>query len=218
MIPDCNDNSVARRAFSLLSLALGAVLLLTGCAGNKMALEVNKKQLTQLAKPIGIFTLRTENQFHPSYQPFVAQIRVESADGKKTAFWTARPYREGKNKFYEYLVSVDLPAGRHAVKEVRGGGSGFLISGHFEFPMNLNFALNDGITYLGHVSMVNRERKEGEPRSGGIFPLIDQATCGFSGGTFDVSISDRSEADLADFILAYPALKDVQIQKALLTK
>ena len=48
-------------------------------------------------------------------------------------------------------------------------------SGHFEFPVKGRFELTDGITYLGHVKMVNRQRKQGEERSGGVLPLIDRS-------------------------------------------
>ncbi len=146
---------------------------------------------------------------------------VSIHSNKEKVFAANKPYKEGKKEYFEYLVSVDLEPGEYSLGRIEGeglAGGGFLIAGHFGFPVNARFTLSSGITYLGHVKMTNRERKEGEQRSGGIFPLIDQTVCGFSGGTFDVTVSDRSETDIPAFIEAYPRLKDVNITKAIMQK
>jgi hypothetical protein len=46
----------------------------------------------------------------------------------------------------------------------------------------------------------------------------DQAACGFSGGSFDVTVTDRSATDIPDFVGADPLLKDVTITKATMQK
>jgi hypothetical protein len=201
-----------------LVLVFFAAFIVCGCT-TKMALDANKGNLAKLSKPVGIFTLRTENAYKPSYQPQVKLITIVSSSPQdKKTFAASKPYKQEKHKYYEYLISVDLAPGDYSVGHVQGKGSGFLISGGFSFPVNAKFNLTSGITYLGHVTMVNRERKEGEERSGGIFPLIDQSVCGFSGGSFDVSVSDRGETDIPDFIQAYPPLKDANITKAVMQK
>ena len=200
-----------------LVLLLFAAFSFTGCT-NGMALA-KKQDLTHPAKPIGIFTVRTENTYKPTYQPELTRVLFRSDALKDTtAFVASKPYRHAKNEYFEYLVSVDLPASDYSFTRAEGIGTGFLITGHFEFPIKARFTLTNGITYLGHVTMINRKRNEGEERAGGIFPLIDQSVCGFSGGTFDIAISDRSESDIPDFITAYPALKDVTITKAVMQK
>jgi len=73
------------------------------------------------------------------------------------------------------------------------------------------------ISYLGHLDVVLRERKnDNEIRAGSVIPLIDQATSGFSTGTFDVVIEDRFDEDMKAFISEYPALQNVIIEKAIL--
>ena len=199
-------------------LVLFAAFSFTGCA-TKMALDANKGSLANLKKPIGIFTLRTQNALKPSYEPEVKQITlVSSTSQDKKTFTSNKPYKRVKNEYVQYLVSVDLAPGEYSVGDVRGNASAFLISGNFKFPINAHFKLTSGINYLGHVTMVNRQRKEGEERSGGLFPLIDQATCGFSNGTFDITVTDEGETDTSDFRLAYPSLKDVTITKAIMQK
>jgi hypothetical protein len=184
-----------------------------------MTLDANKGNLAKVTKPVGIFTLRTENVYKPSFRPEVKKITLVSSSSKaKTTFDTSKPYKQEKKGYLEYLVSVDLAPGNYSIGNVEGGGSGFLISGHFSFPVKAHFDLASGIAYLGHVTMTNRERKEGEERSGSIFPLLDQSVCGFSGGTFDITVTDRGETDIPDFIQAYPALKDANITKAIMQK
>lgn len=201
-------------------LVLFAAFCFSGCAyGTRMALNANKGSLANLSKPIGILTLRTENAYKPTYEPEVNRIKfVSSSSHREKTFEPNKPYKQAKNEYLEYLVSVDLEPGDYLLGHVLGRGEGFLVAGHFNFPVNARLNLTSGITYLGHVTMTNRERKEGEERSGGVFPLIDQSVCGFSGGTFDVTVTDRGETDIPDFVRAYPALKDVTITKAIMEK
>ena len=48
-------------------------------------------------------------------------------------------------------------------------------------------------------------------------PLIDQSVTGISGGTFDVTIRDGSEADLPTFTTRFPVLNNRSIQKSILS-
>jgi len=197
-------------------LALFTAFGVSGCT-TRMALDASKGSYAHLSKPIGIFTLRTENTYKPFFEPEVKIIKVVS----NKAFGPKKPFKREKNGYLEYLVSVDLAPGAYTLGRVYGqatAGGGLLISGNFNFPINARFNLVSGVTYLGHVTMINRQRKEGEERSGGIFPLVDQAVCGFSGGTFDVTVTDRGETDIPDFVRAYPPLKDVNITKAIMQK
>lgn len=194
-----------------------AVLVLAGCASQKpMTLETKKGAAA--GKSVGIFTLRTENSWKPAFEPQVRQIKIMPASGKAQAFVVAKPHKKQSKGFLEYLVSIDMDPGAYTLDEVNGVATGFLISGHFEFPVNGRFELGNGVTYLGHVSMANRERREGEPRSGGVLPLIDQSVVGFAGGTFDVTISDQSQTDIPDFLRTYPKLQGVNIGKAIMTR
>ncbi len=203
----------------VLTLVL-AGLFLTGCSSiQKMPLEANKVSLAKVNKPIGVFTVRTANAYKPSYDLDVKYI-VFSLSGSKDLqiFKPSKPYQQKKNEYLEYLVSVDLNPGDYSLLRINGKGTGFLISGGFSGSVNARFNLVSGITYLGHVTLTNRERKEGEERSGPLFPLIDQAVLGFSGGTLDITVTDRGETDIPDFVRAYPLLKDVKITKTIMQK
>jgi hypothetical protein len=217
--PQGNDmRKFINKMVGLLGLVLATQLGLTGCI-SRMALDANKGSLAKLSKPIGIFTLRTENALKPAYEPEVTLIKVVSRSSQDTkTFGRTEPYKRVENEYLEYLVSVDLAPGDYSLGNVHGIGQGFLITGNFKCPVNTRFNLTSGVTYLGHITMINRKHKEGEERSGSVFPLIDQAACGFYAGTFDVTVTDRSETDIPDFMQAYPPLKDIPITKAIMQK
>jgi hypothetical protein len=68
------------------------------------------------------------------------------------------------------------------------------------------------------VEAVRRERKEDtELRAGPLFPLLNQAVTGFSGGTFDVTIRDAYDDDLARLRKVYPALGKLEVSRAVLS-
>lgn len=203
---------------SEIVLVLLVVLSSSGCA-TKMALDANQASLANSARSIGIFTLRTENAYKPAYEPEVTRIEIKSRGSKAgKTFAPTAPYQQQKNKYLEYLVSVELKPGNNSLGLITGQGRTFPIAGTFMFPVNARFNLTNGVTYLGHLTMTNRQRKKGEARSGPVIPFIDQSMTGFSGGAFDVTISDRSETDIPDFIQAYPKLKNAIIAKAIMQR
>ena len=202
----------------LLGLAL-AGMFLAGCASaHKMTLDANKKSLDKVTNPIGVFTLRTKNAVKPSYQPQVAQIQIVAGGTREANYFVVKEPWSRDNEYLEYLVSFDLPPGNYSVGNIFGLGEGFLIQGNFNYPVNAQFTLTNGVSYLGQVTMVNRKRVGDEKRSGSIFPLVDQAVTGFGDGTFDITVTDRSESDIPAFVRAYPLLKDVRLTKAIMQK
>ena len=64
---------------------------------------------------------------------------------------------------------------------------------------------------MGRVTARLRPRKEGEFRAGLVIPLIDQSVTGMSTGTWDVTVEDMLQKDLALFRANYPALGNVSI-------
>ena len=72
------------------------------------------------------------------------------------------------------------------------------------------------VYYLVHVTATVRERQGSEFRPGPMIPLLKQAIAGFSGGTFDVEISDRWDADQAEFRAKFPAFQTTKVQNAIL--
>ncbi|MCG3148585.1 MAG: hypothetical protein PCFJNLEI_02030 [Verrucomicrobiae bacterium] len=201
--------------------AMSLTLVISGCSTPGMALKSHTGSLASPKKPIGLFTLRTENSFKPHYVPEPSKIHILCNQSQKSAVVACdRPYKMVVGEYYEYLISVELERGDYVVGNVQGIAAAprGLGIGRFGFPINTQFTLPNGITYLGHITMTNRERKEGEPRSGPVWPLIDQSASGFHGGTFDVSIIDRADVDIPEFIKAYPALKDVSITKSIMKR
>ena len=204
-------------AWTALLLVAG---LVAGCSSTKPMALKNYKAGKASANPIGIFSLRMENVYKPSFQPKVKTVELMPAGQKKAkVFKVDDAYREGEKQFFEYLVSVELPPGEYTLGPVFGGRGNMLVSGWFKFPVDARFTLPaNGVNYLGHVKMVNRERKEGEKRSGGVTPLIDQSVTGFSGGTFDITVEDRSAEDIPAFKQTYPAINGEEIQKVIMQR
>jgi len=221
------DKSLRTVRLGLLLIICSMILMVCGCGGGRRpALNPNPKKKSKALstkslekKSIGIFTLRTSNQFKESFQPKVRAIRIAPKGKKKSGGWAiGKPNTQRKKEFYEYLISVDLAPGEYTIDDVIGGSGNILVYGSFAFPISATFDLSPGsIVYLGHVDMVNRKRKDGERRSGSIFPLIDQAATGFANSTFDVSISDRGVSDIPLFKKVYPQLEDHMIQKSIMS-
>ncbi|MHC4647357.1 MAG: hypothetical protein ACYTBJ_17840 [Planctomycetota bacterium] len=185
-----------------------------------MALEAQSGDLQLASKAVGLFTLRTSNQYKPSHEPDVKWIEVTpQGTGKPVTFNVGKPNSQEKNHFFEYLISVDIPPGICTLGNVAGNSPGFLTIGSFRFPIGASFLLPPKtVAYLGHLNMVNRKRNEGERRSGSMFPLLDQAASGYSDGTFDTSISDRSAIDIPLFKQTYPELEKYIIMKSIMKR
>lgn len=195
------------------------IMSLCGCSSVKpMALE-SKEGIQLPAKSIGLFTLRTSNQLKPDYEPSVSSIEIKPQTGKSIYFAPGKPHEQQKDGYLEYLVSVDLAPGVYSIGSIAGVSTGILIYGTFRFPIDATFELPpESIVYLGHIDMVNRKLQEGEKRAGSIFPLVDQAATGFSGGSFDITISERGGQDIPLFEKMYPALGNYIVAPNLMEK
>ncbi len=197
------------RLFIIGLVCLLGITSFCGCSmGKPMALETKSGALELESESVGLFTLRTSNQYKPGFQPAVMSIEAVSDEtDKKVVFRAAKHHSHEKKRFYEYLVSVDLSPGIYRVGKIAGSSTSFLFHGSFAFPVGASFELPpDSVVYLGHINMVNRKRNKGEKRSGSIFPLVDQGVSGYGDGTFDITISDRSDTDIQLFEQAYPEL------------
>ncbi len=51
-----------------------------------------------------------------------------------------------------------------------------------------------------------------------MIPLVDQAVAGYSGGTFDVVITDRRDDDMSFFLQEYPFLKEISIETKIMQR
>ncbi len=213
-------NNTLRKKTTVFPFLLIAILL-TGCGTLRMPISPKTTVIDVSEKSIVVMTLRTENHYRPSYQPFVTHIMVEpqAADTKHMRFGAERPYDKQRKAYCEYVVSFDLLPGNYTVRDICGRSSGLLIHGSFAFPLAATFEVPaQAIIYVGHVKMVNRQRKKHERRSGSVIPLIDQAATGFSGGTFDITVSDRYAKDVQTIQQYCPALSGRKILRAKLKR
>lgn len=142
-------------------------------------------------------------------KPLTEQTPKVGLSEKGTWFATHKAAR-GENG--SYLLSFGLEPGRYQITDVQGNATALLIAGHFDFPMDLEFQVEaNEVAHVGRVTMVNRDRLKGEPRAGGIFPLIDQGVTGFAAGTFDVGVREASMQEAVEFKTAYPALHGIEV-------
>ncbi|MDM8558517.1 hypothetical protein [Candidatus Parabeggiatoa sp. HSG14] len=200
------------------------VLLMTGCATTKMALQDESDTVPGKIKPIFLMTATLKNLYATFYQPELHSVNVEKKDTKddsdrfnfaiddKAKFVTGTP--ESGNS---YFLRMELEKGEYVIRGLTGGSGIFPIRGSFFAPLHVDIKSNNtGVFYLGHVDATVRERKDGEFRAGAVFPLLNQSVMGFSGGTFEIEISDQYEIDMTDFKTRFPVLNGVTIQKAIL--
>jgi hypothetical protein len=116
------------------------------------------------------------------------------------------------------LVILRLPPGQWETVHVNLEAGGFPISGIGWARVRAPFQVTQGtVSYLGRISATRRERKGNDPMAGPPIPLIDQAVTGFSGGTVDVKVIDAFDADLDAAGRIYPALRTVELVKAVMT-
>jgi hypothetical protein len=210
---------LGRRLLLGMMVIIGAAL--SGCATFKpMALGEKTNTLDTGKESVALLTVKLANQYKPAFQPDLYYVTVLSQEGEKGryAFRVGDAHRQVKDEFNEYLISIGLPPGKYTMVQMNGLSRHFPISGTFILPMTGPFELKPNtMVYLGRIEAVNRERKlDSEMRAGPVIPLIDQAVSGFSGGTFDVTISDNYENDLAMFSQKYPALTGFTIDRAVL--
>ena len=199
---------------STVLLAIGILLGLTGCTSPMALNEARDSGLSLNEESIAIFTVKTANAYKPDYHPDVHNVILDDDE----TFHVNTEVRKGPQTG-EYLVSVDAKPGKHSINDLLGSSSHGIIFGSFLFPVDATFVLQPNtITYIGHVEIVNRERKDGEPRSGSLFPLIDQAMSGYSGGTYDIAITDRYQTDIQLFANEYSIIQGQPIHKSIMVQ
>ncbi len=189
-----------------------------------MAFENDEERLTESSKPVFLMTATLKNSYRTSYQPKLIVVNVEKAGAKDAAdrlnfTMDEKAKNESDNPEVgsSYFLRMQLDPGRYEIRGLTSMGRSFPINGFFFAPMHSAVeSSRPGVFYLGHVSATVRERQGNEFKAGPSIPLIDQALAGASGGTFDIEISDRLSTDEATFRSKFPALRGIEIQKAIL--
>ncbi|HKJ33235.1 MAG TPA: hypothetical protein VKA34_15475 [Balneolales bacterium] len=193
------------------------VFMLGGCATIKPpALSSDTNKIDVAKESIALLTVKIANEYKTSYQPNIKYVFVWSngeKDREKYSFKVGEKYNEAENSFNEYLVSFQLPAGSYKLRELFAQSGIFPVIGSFAVPVYSSFSIAPNkIIYLGHLEAIIKERTDDkELRAGSVFPLIDQAVTGASGGTFVVTITDLFEDDIKLFQKKYPYLTQYQV-------
>lgn len=200
-------------------------VLVSGCATRtKMAFENDEERLTASSKPVFLMTATLKNTYRTSFQPKLIVVHVEKPNAKEAADrlnftmdQKAKSETDTPAVGSTYFLRMQLDPGQYEIRGLTSLGRSFPVNGFFFAPLHSPVqAGRPGVFYLGHVTATVRERHGDEFKAGPSLPLIDQAIAGASGGTFDVEISDRFSTDEAQFRSRFPALRNVEIKKAIL--
>jgi hypothetical protein len=199
--------------------------VVTGCATvNPMAFDKKSTTVDTKEKSIVLMTLDVSrsdgSRFVP--EPFVVKLAKPGAQSKEDR----QNFKFGKNTdaLQEngrtvYLIRLALAAGEYKLSDVTGMASAFPINSMFVVPLNLDLNVKPGsITYAGRVTATLRDRVGDEFRAGPLLPLIDQAITKMSSSTWDVSVDNLAEKDIALFRATYPVLNNAAIETAPLPK
>jgi len=164
-------------------------------------------------------TAKISNELKKGYQPTSCfAVMMNTKKKKNNVFKVGKPFNSVKQEYNDYLISMKCVPGENEIRSVNGLSDKILICGNFQIPVKKNINVEPGkIVYIGRLEAVNVKREnDTEPRSGSIFPLIDQSACGFSNGTWHIKIYDNYDEDIANFTKEYPVLSKYDIEKALL--
>jgi hypothetical protein len=199
------------------------LFVLAGCAAN-MPLTANQDTLDLSNESIALVSVKVANQYKSSYQPgmMYAFFFPEGEDGEKTHIdIKTDPVVSEDDKYNEYILNFSLKPGTYNFAAIWGQYQvPLLLNATCVIPLNLKVEIKPNcVSYLGHIDAVIRKRNnDGEQRAGAVVPLLDQAVVGFSGGTFDVAISDQYGEDMGRFLAKYPALNNVTVEKNVLSQ
>lgn len=196
-------------------------LLLTGCATTPMPLGVDSDSVDQEGKSLFLISATLENLHKPSFQPKALYLRVKQKNSEQILSFSvdekAAIKQDSSEKGNRYLLRMDLKPGEYEIFQLTGSCFKFPFHAGFTAPLHFDMQVDKpGIFYLGHIKALIKERKNNEFRAGPVLPLIDQNVAGVATGTFDITISDQSNQDIPLFRETFPALKNVDIQPAIL--
>lgn len=164
-------------------------------------------------------------------QPIVQGFSVGSTRGEKAELYSVpQDVVSFKDDAVIHLISLSLPAGEYEIKHINGKGLmdkwienttwneiNRKYQGQFSSPLNASFVITAGkVAYAGHIKAHMRRRiSDSEPLAASPIPLLDQQIAGFYPTTFDLTITDVFDDDVARFVAKFPLLRQDAIGKAL---
>lgn len=207
---------------SKFAATLLAVLTLAGCATVlKMAPTKSSAAVDTSQQSLVLITMSLTNKYHDRYQPEPIVVNIEKPNATQASdrlnFKFDNDGSIDELGGRRYLVRLPLPPGKYVLRGVTGMARYFPFIGNFFTPLHFDIEVKpDRVEYLGHIDAIVVERKDDELRAGSLIPLIDQAATGYSGGTWNITVSDASEHDIAQFRSAFPALAKADIEPDIL--
>ncbi|WP_051710693.1 hypothetical protein [Andreprevotia chitinilytica] len=202
---------------------LASALLLAACATpTKMGFNQKTEKLDVSQESIYLLSVDMKNEYKPDYQPTPWILHMEKNGGTTVAdklnYIADSEGAYTKDGANGYLYRFSLKPGKYKLVADSGKYHSLLLFGHFLMPLHEEIEVKPGqIVYLGHVSGTIRLRKDKEFRAGAVIPLIDQAVVGAAEGTYDVTINDQYDADIAKFTEQFPVLKNAVVTKQILS-
>jgi hypothetical protein len=210
-----------------LLFILCLLFVMTGCAGHQMALTKGQSNIDVTKKSLALLSVKISNQCKPKYQldiigALICPQSEKCGHGSFKNFHKIKSHyriKSVEDSFNEYLLSFELESGTYNIHSMGALYDHFPITGGGPVPLNFKIEIkSNSITYLGHLDIVMRERKnDSEERAGPIRPLLNQnPVVGTYSGTFDVVVEDKFDEDMKLFISEYPALQKVKVEKSIL--
>ncbi|MDR6391563.1 hypothetical protein [Paraburkholderia phenoliruptrix] len=204
------------------TFAIAGTLLTTGCATvAPMSPTTAMSSVDTTKNSYALMTVTLRNAYHTSYQPSPIVVHMErgAADSRsdRLNFKFDDQATTTSDAGNHYFVRLPLAPGKYVMRGITGQSGIFPFHGMFFTPLHETVEIKpNSIVYLGHIDATVVERKDGELRAGPVIPLIDQAATGFSGGTWDISVSDQFDHDVTEFKKDFPALSNASIERDIL--
>lgn len=210
----------------LMPLALITAFAFSGCATETgMARLETSESVTKSTVPVYLMAVTLKNTLVPAYQPKLVALEVMQIAGRNShkillfnVDTAGRAESLSPTVGNNYLLRFQLQPGKYVILGLKSIGQSMFTAADFYTPLDYKLTVTGtGVRYLGHVDAVVRARKGDEFRaSAAALPSTEQREIGSYGGTFDVEVSDRWDSDSVRFTTAFPALKDVKVEKAIL--
>ena len=193
-------------------------------ADGKMPLNPKAKSIDTNSEGIGILVFHLVSEIKEKIVPRIGVVHIYTQEGEKVSkFYTKSPsgIRRAKGDMLSpfQVISVQLPAGRYSIRNVRGYGMytkginrGYA-QGKWGFDLNYPLEIEVGtVVYLGRIngSIVKKEKSDGDSVGRASVPLLDvairNAIAGFSGAVLDFEVTAAYEEDMNLIKERYPWL------------
>jgi len=198
-------------------VAFCLVFFMSGCANN-MALKKGQDSIDLSDGAIALLSVKISNQNEPSHQPMIVGAYTDWKS-KTTFHRTRKAYIKETDDFKQQWLSFELEPGINNFTKLWATCPDLVLVTTFaSIPLNLNADIkSNSVNYLGHIDVKIRKKKNDDEEAAGSGPyVIGNAAAGFLTGTYDVVIEDKFDEDMKTFIVEYPALKNIKIEKSIL--